>query len=111
MVITSIPMARVFVDLAALEEALARHGRPEIFSTDQGSQVTSTACIRTCALTHGRRTVPISTTCRSLGQREFRHRCRGIAPVGLRPPCAIRRQQHTINQIGRGSTYRGQTLS
>jgi putative transposase len=25
----------------ALEEALARHGRPEIFNTDQGSQFTS----------------------------------------------------------------------
>jgi len=27
--------------MAALEEALARHGRPEIFNTDQGSQFTS----------------------------------------------------------------------
>ena len=27
----------------ALEEALARHGRPEIFNTDQGSQFTSLA--------------------------------------------------------------------
>jgi putative transposase len=26
----------------ALEEALAKHGRPEIFNTDQGSQFTST---------------------------------------------------------------------
>ncbi len=67
--ITYIPMARGFVYLAAvvdwfsrrvlawrlsitmeaafcietLEEALARHGRPEIFNTDQGSQFTSTA--------------------------------------------------------------------
>jgi putative transposase len=66
--ITYIPMARGFVYLAAvvdwysrrvlshrvsitmeadfcidaLEEALARHGRPEIFNTDQGSQFTST---------------------------------------------------------------------
>jgi len=65
--ITYVPMARGFVDLAAvvdwfsrrvlawrlsitleaafcieaLEEALARHGRPEIFNTDQGSQFTS----------------------------------------------------------------------
>ena len=65
--ITYIPMARGFVYLAAvvdwfsrrvlawrlsitmeaefcveaLEEALARHGRPEIFNTDQGSQFTS----------------------------------------------------------------------
>jgi putative transposase len=67
--ITYIPMARGFVYLVAvvdwfsrrvlsyrvsitmeaefcieaLEEALARHGRPEIFNTDQGSQFTSTA--------------------------------------------------------------------
>ncbi len=26
----------------ALEEALARHGKPEVFNTDQGSQFTST---------------------------------------------------------------------
>src|SRR4051794_8913224 len=65
--ITSVPMARGFVYLAAvvdwfsrrvlswrlsitleaafcieaLEEALARHGRPEVFNTDQGSQFTS----------------------------------------------------------------------
>ena len=67
--ITYIPMARGFVYLAAvvdwfsrrvlshrvsitmeadfcveaLEEALARHGKPEIFNTDQGSQFTSEA--------------------------------------------------------------------
>src|SRR5258707_197215 len=29
--------------LAAVEEAIARHGRPEIFNTDQGSQFTSAA--------------------------------------------------------------------
>jgi putative transposase len=29
--------------LAALEDALARHGKPEIFNTDQGSQFTSSA--------------------------------------------------------------------
>ena len=29
--------------IEALKEALARHGRPEIFNTDQGSQFTSTA--------------------------------------------------------------------
>src|ERR1700724_3789772 len=29
--------------IEALEEALARHGRPEIFNTDQGSQFTSAA--------------------------------------------------------------------
>ena len=67
--ITYVPMARGFVDLAAvvdwfsrrvlawrlsitleaafcveaLEDALARHGRPEVFNTDQGSQFTSHA--------------------------------------------------------------------
>ena len=67
--ITYIPMARGFVYLAAVvdwftrrilswrlsitmevdfcleavEEALAKHGKPEIFNTDQGSQFTSTA--------------------------------------------------------------------
>jgi putative transposase len=67
--ITSVPMARGFVSLAAvvdwfsrrvlswrvsitleaafcveaLEDALARHGRPEVFNTDQGSQFTSHA--------------------------------------------------------------------
>ena len=30
-------------DVEALEEALARHGRPEIFNTDQGSQFTGEA--------------------------------------------------------------------
>src|SRR3954453_22597412 len=29
----------------AVEEALARHGKPEIFNTDQGTQFTSTAFI------------------------------------------------------------------
>ncbi len=69
--ITYVPMARGFIYLAAvvdwfsrkvlawrlsitlsadfcieaLEEALARNGRPEIFNTDQGSQFTSTAFI------------------------------------------------------------------
>src|SRR4051794_13887597 len=65
--LTYVPMARGFVYLAAVidwfsrrvlswrlsitmefcveavEEALARHGKPEIFNTDQGSQFTSTA--------------------------------------------------------------------
>jgi putative transposase len=70
--ITYIPMARGFIYLAAVldwftrrvlawrvsitpeadfcveavEEALARHGRPEIFNTDQGGQFTSTDFIK-----------------------------------------------------------------
>lgn len=73
--ITYIPMARGFIDLAAvadwfsrrvlswrisisldadfcvaaLEEALARYGQPEIFNTDQGSQFTSTDFIKVLA--------------------------------------------------------------
>lgn len=73
--ITYIPMARGFVYLAAvvdwatrrvlawrvsitldagfcieaLEEALARHGQPEIFNSDQGSQFTSTDFIKVLA--------------------------------------------------------------
>jgi len=38
----SITMDTAFC-VEALEEALARHGRPEIFNTDQGSQFTSVA--------------------------------------------------------------------
>lgn len=73
--ITYIPMARGFIYLAAVldwftrrvlswrvsitleaafcieavEEALARHGKPEIFNTDQGSQFTSTDFIKVLA--------------------------------------------------------------
>ena len=73
--ITYIPMARGFIYLAAVldwftrrvlawrvsitleadfcieavEEALARHGTPEIFNTDQGSQFTSTDFIKVLA--------------------------------------------------------------
>jgi putative transposase len=35
--------------IEAVEEALARHGTPEIFDTDQGSQFTSTAFIKVLA--------------------------------------------------------------
>ena len=73
--ITYIPMARGFIYLAAVidwftrrvlawrgsitleadfcivavEEALVRHGKPEIFNTDQGSQFTSTEFIKVLA--------------------------------------------------------------
>ncbi|NLS75593.1 IS3 family transposase, partial [Bradyrhizobium brasilense] len=36
----SIPMEAAFC-VQAVQEALAKHGRPEIFNTDQGSQFTS----------------------------------------------------------------------
>jgi putative transposase len=35
--------------IEAIEEALARHGKPEIFNTDQGSQFTSTGFIKVLA--------------------------------------------------------------
>jgi putative transposase len=33
--------------VAALEEAIARHGRPDIFNTDQGSQFTVSGALVT----------------------------------------------------------------
>ena len=193
--ITYIPMARGFVYLAAvvdwfsrrvlawrvsitmevdfcleaLEEALARHGKPEIFNTDQGSQFTS-AAFTGLLLENGiaismdgkgawRDNVFVERLWRSvkyeevylraydsvgearasLGRyldfynrkrphssldartpddayfdhlpharrrHEFRRRCRGVTPVGLRPPCATPRQRHITQPTGRGSTYR-----
>jgi putative transposase len=44
----SITMEAAFC-VATLEDALARHGRPEIFNTDQGSQFTGAAFIGTLA--------------------------------------------------------------
>jgi putative transposase len=38
----------------ALEEALSRHGRPEIFNTDQGSQFTSDVSLAPCSATGSR---------------------------------------------------------
>ena len=35
--------------IEAVEEALARHGKPDIFNTDQGSQFTSTDFIKVLA--------------------------------------------------------------
>jgi putative transposase len=46
------------VAVAALEEALSRFGRPEIFNTDQGGQFTSAAftgcCLPPVCATDGR---------------------------------------------------------
>ena len=58
------------------------------------------------ALLPERRIVPTSTTCRCSRQPDFRRRCRGVTPVGLRPPCVTPRQRHTTISTGRGSTYR-----
>ena len=197
--ITYVPMARGFVYLAAVvdwfsrrvlswrvsitmevefcleavEEALAKHGRPEIFNTDQGSQFTSaaftgvlldnaiaismdgkgawrdnvfverlwrrsntkrstsrpttasarhaprsvdiltftTASARIRALTPGRRIAPISTICRRSRQHEFRRRCRGVTPVGLRPPCVPSRQRQTTSATGRVPLIQRRNLS
>jgi len=45
-------------------------------------------------------------TCLSLRQHDIRRRCRGITPVGLRPPCVTPRQRHIPKPDGRDSTYR-----
>ena len=45
----------------------------------------TTANARIRALPPEHRITPISTICRSLRQREFRLRCWGVTPVGLRP--------------------------
>jgi transposase InsO family protein len=154
--------------IEAVEEALTRYGKPEIFNTDQGSQFTSgdftglllqnriaismdgkaawhdnvfverlwrsvryeevylhayanvaeartglgryltftMARARIRALAHARRTKPTSPRPRCLRRPEkIRDRCLGLAPVGLRPPCARPRYRHTTHQPGRGSTY------
>src|SRR3954469_14173340 len=66
-----------------------------------------TANVRIRALMRERRIVPTLTTCRKPRQQhEFRRRCRGVTPVGLRSFCVTPRQRHTIPQHGRGSTYR-----
>ncbi len=83
--ITYIPMARGFIYLAAVldwftrrvlawrvsitletnfcieavEEALAKHGTPEIFNTDQGSQFTSTDFIKVLAANEIKISMPL----------------------------------------------------
>ncbi len=73
-----------------------------------GIWISTIAGARTRALMHGRRSKPTSSTCRSVRQPELRRRCRGVTPVGLRPPSVTPRQRHTMTPTGRGSTYRGQ---
>ena len=48
--------------IAALEEAIARHGRPDIFNTDSGSQFTSVAFTNTLSRCSGR---PLVDGCRT----------------------------------------------
>ncbi|PIL20848.1 hypothetical protein P775_07465, partial [Puniceibacterium antarcticum] len=45
----SITLEADFCCIEAVEEALARHGKPEIVNTDQGSQFTSTDFIKVLA--------------------------------------------------------------
>jgi len=42
-----------------LEEALAKHGKPEIFNTDQGSQFTGRAFTDVCGFRRRRTAIPI----------------------------------------------------
>src|SRR3954453_19418636 len=66
-----------------------------------------TANVRIRALMRERRIAPTLTTCRKPRQQhEFRRRCRGGTPGGLRSYWVAPRPRHTIPQHGRGSTYR-----
>jgi putative transposase len=47
-----------------LEDALARHGKPEIFNTDQGSQFTGSAFTGVCGQSSQRATWPPSAAVR-----------------------------------------------
>jgi transposase InsO family protein len=105
--ITYIPMARGFIYLAAVldwftrrvlswrvsitleayfcieavEEALARHGKPEIFNTDQGSQFTSTEFIKVLASREVKISMPLGDCLQSpAGNRQQR----GVARQRLR---------------------------
>ena len=110
--ITYIPMARGFVYLAVvldwatrrvlswrlsitmdasfcietLEDALARHGKPEIFNTDQGSQFTGSAFIGVLAINR----ISISMDGKGAWRdnvfvdRLWRSVIRGSLPAGLR---------------------------
>ena len=71
----------------AVEEALAKHGTPEIFNTDQGSQFTSTEFIKVLAS----REIKISMDGkRGLARQRLRrapladNQIRGGLPAGLR---------------------------
>ena len=86
--------------------ACLRQCRPRHVLRSGGIWTSTTASGRIRALMRERRTAPTSTTCRWSRQHEFRRRCRGITPVGLRPPCVTPRQRHTTPSTGRGSTYR-----
>src|SRR5208282_3573963 len=53
-----------------------------------------TANVHIRVLTPEPRITPTLTSCRRPRQHDFRRRCRGITPVGLRPPSATPRQRH-----------------
>jgi hypothetical protein len=77
-----------------------------------GIWLSTIASDRIGALLLERRIASTSTTCRCSRQHEFRRRCRGITPVGLRPPCVTprQRQYYTINRQ-RAPLIEGETLS
>jgi putative transposase len=67
--------------MEALEEALARHGKPDIFHTDQGSQFTSTEFIKVLARREIKICMPLGDCLQSpAGNR----RKRGLARQRLR---------------------------
>ena len=126
--ITYIPMARGFIYLAALvdwytrwvlawrvsitlevdfciealEEALARHGKPENFNSDQGSQFTSTDFIKVLAAPrdqgqHGRQgRLARQRLCRAS---VADHQIRGGLPAGLRQRVRSPRRDRPLSWI------------
>ena len=85
--------------IAAVEEALIRHGKPEIFNTDQGGQLTGAECIKVPAAPEIKISMPLGDCKQSpagnrwqrgLAEQRLRrtpladHQIRGGLPAGLR---------------------------
>ena len=68
--------------LEALEEAIAKYGRPQIFNTDQGSQFTSEAFTQTLRITTSRSAWMAEREVRARIPARLRQRGRGEATTG-----------------------------
>ena len=76
--------------VAALEEAIARYGRPDIFNTDQGSQFTSFAFTNTL---QGRRHPHLHGRPRPLDGQRLHRAAVAIAQIRMRLPQRLRDRQ------------------